>query len=66
MLPATLGRCAMPVCDDDPSVPQGQRDAPPSKEGRYAMPVTPGHDDESTTKSPVSESALTIRKVPPQ
>ena len=64
--PATLGQYATPAHDDDPSVLQGQRDALPSKEGRYAMPATPGHDDESMTKSPVSESTSTIWKVPPQ
>jgi hypothetical protein len=59
---ASLSRYAAPTRDVDPSVPQGQKDAPPSKEGRYAAPATPGHDDESATKSPNSESASTIRQ----
>jgi hypothetical protein len=64
--PANLGQYATPTRDVDPSVPQGQRDAPPSKEGRYATPATPGHDDKSATKSPISESASTIRKASTQ
>ena len=36
---ASLGQYATPTHDVDPSVLQGQKDAPPSKEGRYAAPA---------------------------
>jgi hypothetical protein len=55
---------ATPMCDDDPSMSRDEEDVPPANAGRYAMPVTTGHDDESTIKLPISESALTVRKVP--
>ena len=55
-----------PAHDDELSSLKDKKDVPPSIRGQYAMPVTPGCDDESATKSPISELALTVQKVPPQ
>jgi hypothetical protein len=43
-----------------------RRDVLPASEGRYAVPATTGRDDESIIKSPISESASTVRKAPIQ
>jgi hypothetical protein len=65
-------------CDDDlslwrdaPPASEGwyddlssRRDVPPASKGRYATPATTGRDDESIIKSPISESASTVRKIP--
>jgi hypothetical protein len=64
--PTSQGWYARPVltqCDDNLS---SRRDALPASKGRYAVPATTGHDDESIIKSPISESASTIRKIPVQ
>jgi hypothetical protein len=61
---ASQGWYATPVPtqrDDDLS---SRRDALPASKGRYAVPATTGHDDESIIKSPISESASTVRKIP--
>ena len=67
--PASAGRCTRatvpkgdrdaPMCDDNPPSSRDNGDAPPLREGWYATPVTPGHDDKST-----SESTSTIRRLP--
>ena len=62
--PTSQGQYAAPMHDDNPPSSLNDGDAPPLREGRYAMPATPGHDDKSTSKSPASESASTIRRLP--
>ena len=63
-LPASQGQYAAPMCDVDLSSLRGKKDAPPASKGRHATPATPGCDDESTSKSPASKSASTIRRLP--
>ena len=48
--PASLGRYAVPMCDDNLSVPQGQRDALLSDESRYAAPATTGCNDDLSSQ----------------
>ena len=62
--PASQGRYAMPTRDDDPPLSRDNRDVLPLRKGRYATPATPVCDDESTSKSPASKSASTIRRLP--
>ena len=64
--PASQGQYAAPTRDDDPSLLRDDGDALPLREGWYAMPATPGRDDKTAAKSPISESASTVRKVPLQ
>ena len=48
--PASLGRYAVPMCDDDLSVLQGQRDSPLSNESQYAVPATTGCNDDLSSQ----------------
>jgi hypothetical protein len=67
--PTSSGQYAVPATperDDDPSSLKDEKDALPASRGRYATPATPGHDNESAVKSPISESASTVRRAPLQ
>jgi hypothetical protein len=67
--PASQGRYAAPAtteCEVNPPAPKGRMDALPAMPGQYAAPATPGRDDKSAIKSPISESASTVRKISQQ